>query len=198
MRRREPWEEGRATFRYRDTELGREAIKVLPGEYHVGPEGTALTTVLGSCVSACISDPLAKLGGMNHFMLPDGGGVDGASARYGLYAMEMLVNELLRAGARRERLQAKVVGGGNVLPGFVTDPIGTRNATFVRKFLAEERIPIVGADLMGPHARRLAYFPGSGRTLVRTVGAPIDVVESEQAYRKRLAGAEIGGEMELF
>lgn len=190
--------DGRASFRYHDTSLRCAAIKVLPGEYYVGREDTALTTVLGSCVSACLTDLAAGVGGMNHFMLPDGAGVDGASARYGVFAMEILVNELLSRGAKRERLKAKVVGGGNVLPGFVTDPIGTRNAEFVRRFLAEERIGIVAEDLLGAHARRLAYFPATGRTLVRTVGTPVDVLESEQAYRKRLSAQPIGGEMELF
>ena len=107
--------------RYHDKAFGCEAVKILPGEYFATDGDMALVTVLGSCVAACLRDPVAGVGGMNHFMLPrdDTSGALSRSARYGAYAMEVLINQLMRMGARRERLEAKVFGGGNVLADFV-------------------------------------------------------------------------------
>lgn len=193
------WEESRATHAYRDPDLKVEAMKVLPGEYYVGGRDRVLTTVLGSCVSACIRDPALGIGGMNHFMLPAGDAEGGANARYGLYAMEILVNDLMRRGAKRERLEAKVFGGGNVMAKLTTDPVGARNVAFVRQFLAQEKINVVGEDLLGDNARKVAYFPATGRALVRTVGGTdAGVTAGEEAYRKRLVAAPIAGDIELF
>lgn len=183
-----------------DRELGHLAVRVLPGEYRVGGEGLALTTLLGSCVSACITDPLCKVGGMNHFMLPHGGeGPDGDSARYGLFAMEVLLNELYHAGAKRERLRAKIFGGGNVMRDLVSDPVGQRNVDFVRGFLALERIAIVGEDLLGEHGRKVAYYPDTGRAAVRRVGIDLDrrVAAEDAKYLARLDHVPLG-EPELF
>ena len=127
-----------ATNVYYDRTFDCEAAKILPGEYYFTNKDMLIVTVLGSCVSACIRDRVTGLGGMNHFMLPDGGGDAGspvsASARYGTYAMEILINDLLKAGARRENLEAKVFGGGAVLKGFTAINVGERNAAFVLQF----------------------------------------------------------------
>src|SRR5690606_39636179 len=125
---------------YFDTALQTRAIRLLPADYLATDQPVALVTLLGSCVAACLYDPVLGLGGMNHFMLP-GGDNNATSARYGMNAMELLINDLLKRGARRQRLQAKVFGGGNVLSGFHSHPIGTRNADFGIDCLAAERMP---------------------------------------------------------
>jgi chemotaxis protein CheD len=189
--------------RYFDAALQTEAIRLLPAEYRVSDEPLALVTLLGSCVAACLYDPLLRIGGMNHFMLPDGGSPDDGggdgSARYGAHAMELLVNDLLKRGARRARLLAKVFGGGNVLRGF-QDPIGSRNARFVLDYLGAERIPVVAQDLGDIHPRKVAFFVQTGRTLVRRLPATREreLADVERAYRERLARAPASGSVELF
>ncbi|MDQ3206391.1 MAG: chemoreceptor glutamine deamidase CheD [Pseudomonadota bacterium] len=189
---------------YYDNALQTEAIKLLPADYVVTGEPVALVTLLGSCVAACIYDPAMALGGMNHFMLPDGGQAEGAggdvSARYGMHAMELLINGLLKRGARRQRLLAKVFGGGNVLSGFYTDPIGTRNARFVLEYLQAERIPILAQDLGDIHPRKVCFFAQTGRALVRRLPSTRDdeIVKVERAYYGTLARAPVSGSVELF
>ena len=187
-------------MRYRDPQFQVPAAKLLPTQYLVVDDGTALVTVLGSCVAACIRDPLLNLGGMNHFLLPDGNTGDGAPARYGSYAMEVLINELLKRGASRKRLEAKVFGGANVLKGFTSNPVGTRNADFVLAYLDAERIPVVAEDLRGIHPRKVWFFPHSGKVIVNRLphahGA--EVVAAESAVRSRLSRTPVSGGVELF
>lgn len=185
---------------YFDVGLRTQAIKLLPADYRVGEGGVALTTVLGSCVAACLHDPSLRIGGMNHFMLPDGDIGAGAPARYGSHAMELLINALLARGARRDRLEAKVFGGGNVLQGFTAAPVGTRNAHFVLAYLKTEGIPVRAKDLGGIHPRKLAFFPDTGRAFVRELPhAHQDAVRAEErAYRERLVSAPATGSVELF
>jgi len=195
------WDAGEAlasTF-YFDRHFNRRAVKLLPGEYYTTHEDMALTTVLGSCVSACLRDAEAGVGGMNHFMLPDAGS-NGASARYGSYAMELLVNELLKQGARRGRLEAKVFGGGHVVRSFSSNSVGSRNVDFVRSYLATERIPIIAEDLGDRYARKLCYLPISGQAFMRRIesqGVVADLAQ-EQAYGSRLQKAPVAGDIELF
>lgn len=185
---------------YYDPRFGAHAVKVLPGEYVVTGEDVMLVTVLGSCVAACIRDPLSRVGGMNHFMLPDSEGGAGNSARYGAYAMEMLINELLKHGAARSRLEAKVFGGGAVLAALSSCSVGERNCAFVRQYLALENIPILGQDMGDVYPRRVHYFPASGRVMVRRlpVAHKAEVVASENLYRTRLRQEPTSGEVELF
>jgi chemotaxis protein CheD len=187
-------------LRYQDARFRTSAAKLLPTQYLVVDTDIALVTLLGSCVAACIRDPMLKLGGMNHFLLPDGQVGDGAPARYGSFAMELLINDLLKRGASRGRLEAKVFGGGNVLKGFTANPVGTRNAEFVRQYLATERIAVVGEDLGGIHPRKVWFFPHTGRVVVQRLphahGA--EVVEMESAIRARLSSAPVTGGVELF
>ncbi|WP_024890260.1 chemoreceptor glutamine deamidase CheD [Luteimonas huabeiensis] len=193
-----------ALLRYRDPRFQVQAVKLLPTQYLAVDDGTALVTVLGSCVAACLRDPLLGIGGMNHFMLPDASGGDGARdgapARYGSYAMELLINDLLKRGASRQRLEAKVFGGANVLKGFASNPVGSRNAEFVGDYLRAERIPVVASDLRGIHPRKVWFFPDSGRVVVQRLphahGA--EVVAAETAVRARLSGGPASGGVELF
>jgi chemotaxis protein CheD len=186
--------------RYQDRELGREAIKILPGEFQVTGEDLVLVTLLGSCVSACLRDPLAGVGGINHFMLPETEALGGGSARYGAYAMEVLINELLKRGARRERLEAKVFGGGNVIRGMTVANVGARNASFALRYLEDERIRILAQDLGGSDARKLGYFPCSGRVLLKhlPVAATTADLAAESAYGRALSRAQPAGDVELF
>lgn len=185
---------------YYDSVIGSDAAKLLPAEYYATDQDMALVTVLGSCVAACLRDPGLGLGGMNHFMLPDGDASQGEPARYGSHAMELLINALLKQGARRERLEAKVFGGGNVLKGFVSQPVGTRNAQFVRDYLQAERIPVLAEDLGGIHPRKVCFFPVTGRVLVKRLPHAHDaqVRAEETAYVERLRATPVAGEVELF
>ena len=185
---------------YFDTALHTQAIRLLPAEYRASDRPLALVTLLGSCVAACLYDPALSLGGMNHVMLPGGAGNDATSARYGAHAMELLINDLLKRGARRQRLLAKVFGGGNVLSGFHVDPIGTRNARFVLEYLAAERIPVMAQDLGDIHPRKVCFFAQTGRTLVKRLPATRDdeIARAERAYLGKLSRAPVAGSVELF
>lgn len=172
--------ESMATRRYFDRELGRDAVKLLPCEYYVTTDATVLTTVLGSCVAACLQDAGARVAGMNHFMLPeDVAAVPapwsaryGAEAmRYGNHAMGVLIRELVKAGARRDRLQAKVFGGAAVLPNMPSLNVGDRNCEFVTRYLREEGIDVYAHDLGGTQARRVCFLPESGKVVVRRLRA---------------------------
>lgn len=191
-----------ATNVYYDRTFDCDAAKILPGEYYYTGKDMLIVTVLGSCVSACIRDRVTGVGGMNHFMLPDGDGDSpvSASARYGTYAMEVLINDLLKAGARRENLEAKVFGGGAVLRGFVAMNVGERNAQFVRNFLKTENIRIAAEDLNDIHPRKVYYFPRTGKVLVKKLRQLNNntLVNREQDYANRLQSNKVGGDVELF
>jgi chemotaxis protein CheD len=196
--------DGVARNLYFDRSFDTQAAKLLPGEYYVTGEDMMLVTVLGSCVSACIRDPQTRVGGMNHFMLPDAGrggdGLVGESARYGTYAMEVLINTILKQGARRASLEAKVFGGGNVLDGLTVANVGPRNAAFVREFLRIEQIPIRAQDLEDVYPRKLHFFPRTGRVMLKKLKSMHNrtLVEREHAYRQRLVQAPASGDVELF
>lgn len=188
---------------YYDRTFDRDAAKILPGEYYVTCKDMLIVTVLGSCVAACIRDRVTGVGGMNHFMLPSGGDLDSpvsASMRYGTYAMEVLINELLKSGARRENLEAKVFGGGNVLAGFTSINVGERNAQFVREYLRAEGIRLVAEDLNDIHPRKVYFFPRTGKVLVKKLRQLNNntLVNREQDYANRLESNRVGGAVELF
>lgn len=191
-----------ASYHYFDRRLGVAGVKVLPGEYFVSDEEIAIVTVLGSCVSACVRDRDQHIGGMNHFMLPESNRGEGASssARYGGFAMEVLINHLLKLGARRAALEAKVFGGGAVMESLTESSVGDRNAAFVIDYLKTEGIPIVASDLLGVQARKLCFFPASGRVLMKKLDKVKDntLAETEREYRKRLRQEPIAGDVELF
>lgn len=193
-----------ATNVYYDRTFDVDAAKILPGEYYYTGKNMLIVTVLGSCVSACIRDRMTGLGGMNHFMLPDGGGDAGspvsASMRYGTFAMEVLINDLLKAGARREHLEAKVFGGGAVLRGFTAMNVGERNAAFVMNFLKTERIPVLAEDLNDIYPRKVYFFPRTGKVLVKKLMQTQNdtLAKRELDYAKRLKVEPVGGAIDLF
>jgi len=188
--------------RYFDKQFKLEAAKILPGQYHAAADDIVIVTVLGSCVSACLWDPLRRIGGMNHFMLPGvsrSSDAAPASATLGVYAMEVLINRLLKLGADRGRLQAKVFGGASVLQGMDALNIGTQNGAFVLEFLAEERIPVAAQDLYDVCPRKVYFFPASGKVMVKR----LEVLRNDTLERRErdyLARLERGhaGEVEIF
>ena len=190
-----------ATNRYFDRSFERPAAKILPGEYFVARDDMLLVTVLGSCVAACIRDGDSGIGGMNHFMLPEGDSND-VSGRYGSYAMEVLINEMIKLGARRESMQAKIFGGGQVMANFTTMNVGERNTDFVTQYLHTERIPIVSADVLDIYPRKVVYFPMTGKAMVKRLAHahPEALVEQERARGSaaQLAKTNAGGSVDLF
>ncbi len=174
-------------------------VHVTQGESHVTTDPqVVMTTVLGSCIAACIRDPQAGVGGMNHFLLPDSGdgrGTGGDAVRYGAYAMELLINELLKKGARRERLEAKIFGGAKLFDGL--SDVGASNSAFAERFLRDEGIPIVSSSTGGVSARRVEFWPASGRVRQRLVAvdnAPSDVRRPAPAPMP----AASSGDVDLF
>lgn len=203
---RGPEESTNGGRRFYDSATSSWLVKVYPGEFRVTsqPDET-LVTVLGSCVAACIRDPKTGFGGMNHFMLAedqDGKwGSEVMSTRYGNYAMEKLINELIKTGCPRERMEIKVFGGGNVIES--RQAVGTKNAEFVLRYLADEGLKCTAQDLGGDFPRRIQYSPVSGKVvrklLGRTDANPIARDESE--YMKNLTTQPThgrAGEITLF
>jgi chemotaxis protein CheD len=171
-------------------------LHIIQGEYQVVEDpDVVLATVLGSCVAACLRDPEARVGGMNHFLLPGDNDSSrlGEAERYGVHLMELLVNGLLKKGARRDRLEGKLFGGARILEG-LTD-IGAKNATFAKHFLSNEGIRVIAEDLGGTRARRVEYFPLSGRARqVLLSGQPAITPPMAPPQTKRFAD----GAVELF
>ena len=189
-----------ATYLYHDRNFDADAAKLLPGEYYVTNRDMLIVTVLGSCVAACIRDPQNGIGGMNHFMLPDGeSNPSSRSARYGTYAMEILINHITRMGARRANLEAKVFGGGNVLPGMTVANVGERNAEFVLRFLETAKIRVAARDLVDVYPRKVYYFPKTGRVLVKKLRNLHNntLFEREEVYSSRLQKFNVGGDAQL-
>lgn len=194
----QPRKPGEASFFYADHHFQYDAVKVLPGEYYVSNEDLVVMTVLGSCIAACIWDGKARTGGMNHFMLPEG---EDGSGRYGSYAMELLINEMLKLGARRETMQAKVFGGGQVMAGFTTMNVGERNTKFVLDYLATERIPVVSQDVLDIHPRKVCFFPVTGKALVKRLAHSHPetlAVEERKGNAASVAKSTAGGSIDLF
>ena len=191
---------GEASFFFFDHHFQSDAVKVLPGEYFVSNEDIVIMTVLGSCIAACIWDTKASVGGMNHFMLPEGDSSD-TSGRYGSYAMELLINEMIKLGARRESMQAKVFGGGQVMAGFTKMNVGQRNTEFVMDYLHTERITVVSKDVLDIYPRKVVFFPTTGKAMVKKL-AHSHPESLETTERKgnavSLAKKTAGGSVDLF
>lgn len=189
---------------YYDSAFDLEAAKILPGEYYVTKRDMVLVTVLGSCVAACIRDKSSGIGGMNHFMLPESQtgehGPASSTARYGAYAMEMMINQLLKNGAQRSNLEAKLFGGASILRGMTTSNVGVLNAEFALQYLENEGITLISQDLLDVFPRKIYFFPASGRVLVKKIRNMHNetIVEREQEYRMRLGETVIQGDVELF
>lgn len=201
---RQGYEEVLSPHLYFDREHNSEAAKIFPGEYYATGRDMVLVTVLGSCVCACIRDKVSGIGGMNHFMLPHSGqdrsNPLGESARYGTYAMEILINQLLKMGAKRSNFEAKVFGGASVLRGFTVNNVGERNAEFVMQFLKTEKIPVVAQDMLDVNPRKVYYFPASGLVRVKNLKQVHNdtIISREAEYNTRLQYARLEGDVELF
>ena len=178
--------------------VGARMKHVVQGEYAIIDEpDVVLTTILGSCVAACIRDPLAKVGGMNHFLLPGdkNGGSD--TVKYGINAMELLINDILKKGGKRDRLEAKLFGGANVVQGL--SDVGAQNAAFAERFLNEEGIRCIGQSLGGDRARRIRYWPLTGRATQQFL-APSEssVFQAERRKVEQPPPPSSSGTVELF
>jgi chemotaxis protein CheD len=178
---------------------------ILPGEYFVSWAPAEIATLLGSCVSACLWDSHRKIGGMNHFMLPDSPqeahtlGEKTKSLRYGLYAMECLINDLLTMGAKREHLRAKVFGGANITGALNTQHIGRRNAEFVIDFLHKDKIKVAASDLGGPHSRRVLFNTQTGAVRVeRVASANSAALQLEKRYSEKINKDPVNGDIVFF
>lgn len=193
------------THRFFDSRLKAWMVKVMPGAHYVtrDPE-EVIVTVLGSCVAACIRDPVSGIGGMNHFMLPDGRGRESLRVsdemRYGHYAMEVLINAILASGCPRDRLEIKVFGGGNVISS--ATPIGGNNADFVHEYLADEGLRPAVSDLGGIYPRRIEYSPATGKVkrLLLKRQEDTELLRDEFVFKKRMAEKQkpAAAEIELF
>ncbi len=188
---------------YWDKDHNCFAAKILPGEYYVTVENELIVTVLGSCISACIRDPVFGVGGMNHFMLPVGNndtapqGIT-ASTRYGNHAMEQLINDILKHGGNRENLEVKVFGGGKVLAQ-MTD-VGDKNIKFIKEYIATEGLKLVASDVGKIYPRKVYYFPLSGKVRMKKLRSAHNntVIEREESYRQNIIHQPVAGEVELF
>lgn len=193
-----------APTNYYDRYFERHSVKILPGEYFVTNGDKMIVTVLGSCVAVCLRDKVNGIGGMNHFLLPSDNSSDigllTESARYGVYAMELLINHLLKMGARRNRMEAKVFGGGSVLRGLKVNNVGQRNVEFVLEYLQTEEIPVVAKDLLGDYPRKVYFFPDTGNVLVKKIKSlhNTTIVDRESEYRMKVKFTPKSGDVELF
>lgn len=191
--------------RYWDKTRDAVAAKILPGEYYVTLDDEYVVTVLGSCVSACIRDRVFGIGGMNHFMLPkkmnqdDDAPVDmSEAARYGNFAMEHLINDILKNGGRRENLEVKIVGGGRIIANMSN--IGLKNVDFVRHYLETEGFEILGEDVGDVYPRKVAYHPLSGKVKVKKMRSQHNstIVVREERYMNKIETVPVSGDVELF
>ena len=192
---------GEASFFFYDTHFRSNAVKVLPGEYFVDSEDILIMTTLGSCIAACIWDREKRVGGMNHFLLPDSdGGGGGASGRYGSFAMDLLIGELVKRGATRSTMEAKVFGGGAVVSGMNSINVGERNTAFVLDYLRTERITVVSKDVLDIYPRKICFLPASGKALVkRLASANTEALAAlERAAARKEVPAAGGGSVDLF
>jgi len=189
--------------RIQDTRFPYEVAVILPGEYFVSEEPKVVYTILGSCISVCLRDPFAKVGGMNHFMLAAPSNTEGHdnwsdSGRYGSFAMEMLINEILQRGGMKKRLEAKVFGGGKIYDGQID--IGAKNAAWALDYLEREDIPLMKANVGDVCPRKVYFFTDSGKVLLKKLDRVVadTIVQEEGEYRAKLQQAPVQSEVTLF
>ena len=193
--------------RYWDASHNIYAAKLLPGDFYVSLHGELITTVLGSCISACIRDPKTGIGGMNHFMLPERHNESKQSwedtpvsdqTRYGNIAMERLINLVLASGSRKQDIEIKLFGGGRVLN--ISTDIGGKNINFVKQYLATEGLAITSEDVGGPCPRKVQYFPKTGRVRVKKLNSMHNqtLQDREKEYIENLNKTKVAGKIDLF
>ncbi|HBA65011.1 MAG TPA: chemoreceptor glutamine deamidase CheD [Methylococcaceae bacterium] len=196
-----------AINRYWDRENDIIAAKLLPGEYYVTNENEMITTVLGSCIAACIRDSVLGIGGMNHFMLPEtsteqakntGYSLLGSATRYGNYAMEHLINTILASGGKRKNLEVKVFGGGKIIPSL--SDVGLRNIGFVLDYIDTEALNLLAQDLGDIYPRKVNFYPKTGKVRMKKIkNLHNDTIAlRENNYRSQIKNAAVEGEIELF
>lgn len=185
--------------RFLNTRDGNWHVQITQGDCYVTSNAReVLTTILGSCISACIRDPEVGIGGMNHFLLPEGEGSDRDAQRYGVNAMEVLINGILTCGGARDRLEAKLFGGANVIAAL--SDVGSRNVEFARRYLNDEGIRVCGGDVGGSSARRVQFWPVDGRARqLAIVDDTKRLVERELSSARLTDGRAAGAnDVELF
>lgn len=173
--------------------FNKDVLVLMPGEYFASKDPVIICTLLGSCISACIFDIVNKIGGINHFMLP--GRVDPDNfihtkgGRYGMYAMELLIGNLIKLGAARKNLRAKIFGGSNVLNFRKTEgDVSSSNIQFSKKFLEMEQVPLLNMDVGGSVGRKIFFFTDTGRVLSKKliVTSTSEVIREELRYKRNL------------
>lgn len=193
--------------RYWDRDHGAYVAKILPGEYYVTTSAEIVMTVLGSCISACVRDPIFGVGGMNHFMLPESrdgslgswhNAGNSAATRFGNFAMERLINDILKHGGARQRLEVKIFGGGRILAK-MTD-IGQHNIDFIKAYVRDEGLKVVSEDTGDVFPRKVLYAPASGRAWVKRLRSMHNntIVERETSYLQEIEKKPQQGDVELF
>lgn len=196
------WQEFNHINRYWDKHTGMSTAKILPGEFYVTAHNEAITTILGSCISACVRDPKAGLGGMNHFMLPINNSASpieqADAARYGNFAMEQMINDILRNGGTRQNLEIKIFGGGRVMRG-ITD-VGKKNITFVKEYIELENLKLLAEDVGGNYPRKVMYQPKTGKVkMKKLLNQHNNTVESrDESYFDKITHEKTEGDIELF
>ncbi len=193
--------------RFHSREYDMDMVKILPGEYYVTREDEIIATVLGSCVSVCIRDTKIGVGGMNHFMLPENNNSDNdkwkackvdKAARYGVDAMEHLINEILKHGGKKNNFEIKLCGGGKILESMSN--IGEKNINFIKRYLEREGYDIASEDMGSIHPRKVRYFPKTGKLRIMKLRSLHNdtIVKREVDFQKELDVAPVSGEVELF
>jgi chemotaxis protein CheD len=193
-------------FKHSISQFEQELITIHPGEYFATKDDTIISTVLGSCVAVGLFDSQARAGGLNHFMLPGESGridlIKSPNAKYGMYAMELLINDLMKLGAKKASLSAKVFGGGSVLrfAGGGGYKIPANNIDFAFEYLREEGIPVIASDVGGKEPRKIFFFAQSGKVLLKRIaGTVADLAErEEERYLTTISEHVVEGEVRLF
>ncbi|VUD56406.1 Chemoreceptor glutamine deamidase CheD [Thalassocella blandensis] len=193
--------------RYWDPRMRMPAAKILPGECYVSKTGEMIVTVLGSCIAACIRDKKIGVGGMNHFMLPiqsehhsDARSAVNSALCYGNWAMEFLINEILKQGGRKGNLEVKLFGGGKVLASMNNIDVGARNIAFVMEFLQQEGLSVAAKDLGSDHPRKVLYFPDTGSVKLKRLRTQANdtIQQREKEYIESMQEKKPAGDVELF
>lgn len=196
LRAARPAQSDEGLRRYLNHQDNHWYVQIMQGDFYVtdAPQ-EVLTTILGSCIAACIRDPSLGVGGMNHFLLPESDGEDRNASRFGVNAMEVLINGILKRGGERSRLEAKLFGGANVINAL--SDVGSRNVAFARQFLGDEGISVTGGDIGGTMPRRIQFWPASGRARQLAVRVnPQELQERERVQSKPIAAP--ADDLELF